>query len=682
MSFGKKQRTWAVSRELWETSRRLGLVSAWMALLVLIITACGNPNSGLPEPGEAEPELALTPVDVGEVGLPGITTVDLKLDEVRIQGAGLDVYGTEDAFHMAATEMQGDGTIVTRIEHVDAVNVWTKAGIMMRATLEPDSPNVFIFMSPSNGTAMQARLTRGETTIEPGWSRTPRPPYWLKLVRSGDLFTGFQSDDGANWSQVGSVTVSLPSSVLVGLAVASQDPTTRALAVFEGTRVSGFQARPGQPEVPEIPTRPKPVAPGGPRTDLSYTPDYVDFPNPERGWYVETASSAYQGSVAGNGFRLALKYVNLQDYRSTSNLPASVLDQLTADFASARQAGIKLVMRFAYNRSDAPDAPIDIVLSHLAQLGPIIRENTDVIAAVQGGIIGAYGEWWGSTNNLTSPENRARIVNALLAEVPTSRMIQIRTPRFAMDVSPSGPNGVDRTFDGSDGSRIALWNDCFLTSDSDTGTFESQADRDYFARVSKYTVVGGETCRSVGLVERNDCPTAVEELTKYHWDYLNSEFYRPIIDRWIERGCYAEISRRLGYRFELVTVSSPTDLVPGKSLDMTITMRNVGFGKLYNPRPIQVLLVPTAGGTPIVVDAVADARSVLPVAGETRTFTLEAAVPTNTPQGSYFAYLRLPDDAAALRGNPAYSIRLANAQVWDQSLGANDLGLWVNVVTD
>lgn len=656
--------------------------------LLFSLVACSGAQG--PSTGSHALEPAWTAIDIGNVGLPGITDVAIDRDEVRIQGAGQDVYGTEDSFHMAASEWSGDGEIVTRIDHVDLVNEWTKAGIMIRDSVAPNAPNVFIFLSPTNGTAMQARVAVGETTIEPGWSRAPRAPYWLKLARSGDRFTGYQSQDGIHWEEVGAVTVAMPSTVLVGMAVASQDTSTRALAVFENTRVSGFGRSPTEPERPVAGTpnpgtpvtapTPKPApAPGGERTSQTYSTDNTDFPNPERGWYVETPSDAYQRAVADNGFRLALKYVNLQDYRSSHTLPSGVLSQLDADFGYARQAGIKVALRIAYNRSDAPDAPIDVVLSHLQQLGPVIQRNSDVIAVVQGGIIGAYGEWWGSTNNLTSFENRNRIVEALLEQVPDSRMVQIRTPSFARDASPSEPNGTQRTFDGSDASRVALWNDCFLTSESDLGTFESQEDRDYFARVSRYVAIGGETCRAVGLVERNDCPTSLNELTRYHWDYLNSEFYRPIIDRWIDRGCYHEISTRLGYRFELAQVNMPANLIQGMGLDMTITMSNTGFGKLYNPRPIQVLLVPTGGGAPVVIDAVLDARTTMPLAGETTTFTLETEVSSSVPTGSYFVQLRLPDAEPGLQNNPNYSIRLANQGVWNAQLGANDLGLWVNV---
>jgi len=45
-------------------------------------------------------------------------------------------------------------------------------------------------------------------------------PYWLKVVRSGNLFTGYMSSDGLNWSPTGaSVTLNMGQSAYIGLAV-------------------------------------------------------------------------------------------------------------------------------------------------------------------------------------------------------------------------------------------------------------------------------------------------------------------------------------------------------------------------------------------------------------------------------------------------------------------------------
>lgn len=62
-------------------------------------------------------------------------------------------------------------------------------------------------------------------------------PTWLKLTRRGNVFTGWQSANGTTWTQVGSRTVAIPASALVGLVVSSHSTTTVSTAVFAGFSV-------------------------------------------------------------------------------------------------------------------------------------------------------------------------------------------------------------------------------------------------------------------------------------------------------------------------------------------------------------------------------------------------------------------------------------------------------------
>lgn len=653
-----------------------------LLLVTLILAACSSTVSQAPE--LIETTTVWSGIDVGFVGSTGSTEAENNGTSVAVLGAGQDIWGTGDSFHMASNTLVGDGAVITRVNEVEEIDEWTKAGIMMRQDLSPDSPNVYIHITPRNGSVMQARVSQGAETIEPGYIRDLQPPTWLKLERQGSTFIGSYSSNGQTWTELGRVTVNMSEEIYVGLAVTSKDPSTRARAEFEGVSLAAeapIKDPPGQTPTPpdQTPTPPNPEAPGGDRVHSTFEVDNSVIPNPERGWYFERTTAEYQAQAAA-GFRLAMKYVNLSSYRNTATLPASVLNDLGRDLESARQAGLKIILRFAYNRSRDADAPINIVMSHISQVGPFIRENSDVIAVVQAGFIGAWGEWHSTTNNLLTLENRSLIANALLDEVPLDRMIQLRKPLFVRDLFPSEPDiGTNRRFDDSDQSRVGIMNDCFLTSASDTGTYGSPADYALFENISKFTVIGGETCDLAGLVPRNDCPTALQELALYSWDYLNHDFWSAIVNRWRQNGCYDEITSRLGYRYELQEASAPTHLERGKGLDLEITVRNSGFGKLYNPRPVQALMVHATTGAVTVIELENDARQVMPLAGATATVNLTAAVPTTLAPGSYFIYLRLPDASARLQDNPMYSIRLANRGVWDQNLGANDLGLWVNV---
>lgn len=73
--------------------------------------------------------------------------------------------------------------------------------------------------------------------------------------------------------------------------------------------------------------------------------------------------------------------------------------------------------------------------------------------------------------------------------------------------------------------------------------------------MTAYTPTGRETCQVSPAEHRTDCPTALAEMARFHWSYLNYDFYRPDIDRWKTEGCFDEISKRLGYRYRLLNAS-------------------------------------------------------------------------------------------------------------------------------
>ncbi|RZJ38269.1 MAG: DUF4874 domain-containing protein, partial [Brevundimonas sp.] len=143
---------------------------------------------------------------------------------------------------------------------------------------------------------------------------------------------------------------------------------------------------------------------------VTFAPSEADWPNPERGFYrvigpdLARASEADMAQAYAAGFRLVYVKIDLEPWREGA-LPESELQALDAAFGRARRAGIKLIVRASYNDPqgetgyrDARDAPLAIVERHLAQLTPVFAANQDVIAVVQAGLIGAWGEWHTSSN--------------------------------------------------------------------------------------------------------------------------------------------------------------------------------------------------------------------------------------------------------------------------------------------
>jgi hypothetical protein len=181
---------------------------------------------------------AWTGQDIGVVGAAGSHSVNGNA--LSVTGGGADFYGTEDAFHFVFQPVTGDATIVARVTSVEIVQVWAKAAVMMRAGLAPDARNVAVVTTPtpSNDYRLQARTTTaGTTSTERGGAGTN--PVWLRIVRRGSTFTGYYSSGGSPWTQIGSSkTMSLPSTLQVGLAVTSHTTAETATAMFDSVSIT------------------------------------------------------------------------------------------------------------------------------------------------------------------------------------------------------------------------------------------------------------------------------------------------------------------------------------------------------------------------------------------------------------------------------------------------------------
>ncbi|HTM23001.1 MAG TPA: DUF4832 domain-containing protein [Kofleriaceae bacterium] len=407
------------------------------------------------------------------------------------------------------------------------------------------------------------------------------------------------------------------------------------------------------------------------RIDREYTVSDDDLPEPERGMFAAVQLDDPRDDfrhVRGRGLTLAIARVQLDAYR-WGLLPNELLDALTAGFARVRAAGIKVILRFAYNSGEGqPDAPPDWIMSHIAQLRPLIAANADVIAVMHAGFIGEWGEWHDSTAGSNTPWARRAIVEALLAALPGDRMLMVRTPMFKKEIFGRPLTDGD-AFSGTWIARVGHHDDCFLASADDWGTYAAPVAewKAYVAGEGRWTPVGGDTCRLAP--PRTNCPQALAELERMHWSMLNAVHKKEVLDAWAAQGCLPEIRRRLGYRFALERASFPAVVTAGGELPVWIRLRNDGFASPFNPRPVELVLACGDRTERFAVDA--DPRRWQ--AGRTADVEARAHVPADMPPGRCTLGLAFPDPAPTLANRPDYAIRLANPGVWDEAGGYNVL---------
>jgi regulation of enolase protein 1 (concanavalin A-like superfamily) len=171
--------------------------------------------------------------DVGSVGVAG--TASQSSGTFTVKGAGADVWGAADGFHYVYRSLSGDGTIVAKVASIQGTQAWTKMGVMMRGGTGAGAAHAFMLVSSGKGLAFQRRTTAGglSTHTSGGAGTAPR---WVKLQRTGSVIKASVSADGVAWIVVGSDTISLPATILVGLVANSH--TTSALATATFTNVT------------------------------------------------------------------------------------------------------------------------------------------------------------------------------------------------------------------------------------------------------------------------------------------------------------------------------------------------------------------------------------------------------------------------------------------------------------
>jgi hypothetical protein len=424
-------------------------------------------------------------------------------------------------------------------------------------------------------------------------------------------------------------------------------------------------------------------------TEHQYNGSDSIFNNPERGFYKYTSRGSASGTLSqstledfyNNGYTLIYRIYYMSDYVDQP-ISKDYLDKIREDFQIIRESGIKVVLRFAYTEKSTPpygDATPEQVQEHVAQLKPILQENSDVIAVLQAGFIGAWGEWYytdyfatGSPDNVTVEdlEERSDLVYSLLDALPSSRQIQLRYVGYKMDFFGEDPISPDEAYSGNAKSRMAHHNDCFLSSNNDVGTYHSAYDRTYLKSDSKYTAVGGETCR--WYEPRSNCDTALVEMERYHWSFINTDYFGTTIQNWKDDGCFDDIQKKLGYRYQILSSSFQDSSRQGGSFHGTVLITNTGFSNPYNPRAVELVIRNRSTKEEYFLNLKTDIRKNI-LREEPFLLEFEGGIPSDAENGTYDLFLNLPDPMISLKNNPRYSIRLANENTWEASTGYNRL---------
>ncbi|MEK7393394.1 MAG: fibronectin type III domain-containing protein [Fibrobacterota bacterium] len=212
----------------------------------------GTPSSVVQATPFADPA-AWSDIDIG-TGVGGSHTVSGQVHTVK--AGGNDIWNLSDNFHFTYRKLTGDGSMSAKVSSLSIVSgsmdPWAKAGLMIREKLTAGSRHAMMEMTSGNGALFQYRQTENGgcgNNIQSGL----KAPYWVKIVRQGNVLSGYQSPDGTNWSQIAGANVTLtnlPADLYVGMAVTAHSASSVVSGVFDltqpqptlPTQVSGLQA--------------------------------------------------------------------------------------------------------------------------------------------------------------------------------------------------------------------------------------------------------------------------------------------------------------------------------------------------------------------------------------------------------------------------------------------------------
>ena len=167
---------------------------------------------------------------------------------VTLSGAGADIYMGTSEFRFAYKKLSGDGSITVRVDSAQTQSDWTKAGLMIRESLDPLAIQVHMISAPRQSLLewMYRSATNSTTTTAFNTAANSNPlPVWLRLTRAGNVFTGECSTDGKTWTKItgtdvtSSATITMPASVYIGMVVCSQSAGNLAVADFSQIKTSG-----------------------------------------------------------------------------------------------------------------------------------------------------------------------------------------------------------------------------------------------------------------------------------------------------------------------------------------------------------------------------------------------------------------------------------------------------------
>ena len=484
--------------------------------------------------------------------------------------------------------------------------------------------------------------------------------------------------------------------------------------------------------------------------DISYHESLEETLNPYRGFYKSVQISYMKGN--GNSSTNFSSYKNklvhlridLSDFAehpgvddghdsdvlinsSTTNMQAA----LKTTLQNLRNNNTTAVVRIAYDyhyggytkdtwkkdengndvlkKRSVWEPSIDTVLKHQQAVGEIFAQFPDVIASVECGVFGPWGEMHSS--QIMTDANLKAVLDKWLEVLPESMTVTVRQPEHYAKWSgvPIGSIQENVTAPGTKEYRVGVFNDGYLGSYDDRGTFRNRTKEvTWLENQAKHTLYGGEIVlwedsKSHPSPVLNNAVYMEDEAFKTHTSYLNIGWNDQVIDAmkkttfngtdslYKNAGAseFTYVQNHLGYRYVVRNVKLTRETTKYENFALEAEIENVGFANLIMEKKAYLIIKgadSTTNGYEKSYDLSAvdaslkeSSENADPRNWDSAAKTVLKAnvdIPDDFPEGSYQVYIKLVTDTVT---HPEYCelpIRFSNddANIYDSNLKANYLG--------
>ena len=169
-----------------------------------------------------------------DIGAPGIAgSASEAGGTFTVAGGGADIWSTADEFQYVYRPVSGDFEVTCRVVGFSGgTEFWRQAGIMARETLATDSRHAFSMVAAGNVTRFKYRSDPGGSTLVNGTSGGA--PIFVRLVRRGNAFSAYASDNGVSWVQQGTTRdITMADPIYLGLAVNPRNDGQSTTVTFD-----------------------------------------------------------------------------------------------------------------------------------------------------------------------------------------------------------------------------------------------------------------------------------------------------------------------------------------------------------------------------------------------------------------------------------------------------------------